>query len=94
MNIIQNLANFLGKSLTEQEIQSIISFSSFDNMKNYINFKPYIDLELFDKSINFFRKGKIGDWKNHFTQELSEKMDRVIQEKLKYENSDRFIYEA
>ena len=41
---------------------------------------------------SFFRKGKTGDWKNHFGAELNERIDRWIEANL--EGSDlKFIIE-
>ncbi|KAI3501086.1 hypothetical protein L1887_28944 [Cichorium endivia] len=31
----------------------------------------------------FFRKGKIGDWQNYMTEEMKERIDGIIHEKLK-----------
>ncbi|KAF5761411.1 putative flavonol 3-sulfotransferase [Helianthus annuus] len=30
----------------------------------------------------YFRKGKVGDLENHFTDEMNEKIDKLIDEKL------------
>ncbi|KAM0048308.1 putative flavonol 3-sulfotransferase [Helianthus debilis subsp. tardiflorus] len=32
----------------------------------------------------YFRKGKVGDWENHFTDEMNEKIDKLINEKLSH----------
>ncbi|MQM01624.1 hypothetical protein Taro_034385 [Colocasia esculenta] len=31
----------------------------------------------------FFRKGEVGDWTNHLTPEMAEKLDRITKEKLR-----------
>jgi hypothetical protein len=31
----------------------------------------------------FFRKGKVGDWANHMSEEMGQKLDSIIEEKLK-----------
>jgi hypothetical protein len=40
-------------------------------------------LQIATEETKFFRKGKIGDWVNHLTQEQSEKIDKVIEANLK-----------
>ena len=34
----------------------------------------------------FYRKGKIGDWKNYLTEEMSKTIDKLVKEKLTYVN--------
>jgi hypothetical protein len=36
----------------------------------------------FEKDFSFFRKGQAGDWKNYFTQEMSEKYDEKTRREL------------
>ena len=31
----------------------------------------------------YFRKGKVGDWQNHMSEEMGRKLDRIVKEKLK-----------
>ena len=44
------------------------------------------------KDLSFFRKGQIGDWKNHFTDEMSKKMDEVVAANLKYKKPFKYDY--
>ncbi|XP_072992036.1 cytosolic sulfotransferase 13-like [Typha latifolia] len=34
------------------------------------------------EKVMFFRKGRVGDWKNYMSPEMAEKIDRVMKEKL------------
>jgi hydroxyjasmonate sulfotransferase len=34
-----------------------------------------------DNSV-FYRKGEVGDWVNHMSREMGEKLDRIVQQKL------------
>lgn len=36
------------------------------------------------KELKIFRKGKVGDWKNYFTDEMSKRLDEVVAANLKY----------
>lgn len=31
----------------------------------------------------FFRKGVVGDWENHLSPEMTKRLDRIVEEKLK-----------
>ncbi|CAN7938712.1 unnamed protein product, partial [Ixodes hexagonus] len=68
-------------------LQKIVEMTSFENMRN----KALTSMEVYRRvdsnghvkpvKGNFFRKGTIGDWKNHFTAEQTERMKRRIAEK-------------
>ncbi|KFP81802.1 Sulfotransferase 6B1, partial [Acanthisitta chloris] len=85
---VKNIAAFIGFSLTEEELQLVIDRSSFQSMKkNSENTHGALGKVL-------FRKGGVSDWKNLFTEEQNEKMDKAFEElvggtklatKLKYE---------
>lgn len=78
---IEKLAKFLGKNLTDFQIDIIVKASSFDSMKN----NPMANRKVntaYREDGNFIRKGKIGDWLNYFDLELSIKFDEVIEKHL------------
>uniref|UniRef100_A0A8C4PZJ6 Sulfotransferase n=1 Tax=Eptatretus burgeri TaxID=7764 RepID=A0A8C4PZJ6_EPTBU len=79
--VVRRMCTFLGKTLTEVQIESVVKHSSFTAMKNnpMTNFSKAE--KLFEDNIKFFRKGKVGDWKNHFTVAQSEWFDAVYQER-------------
>ena len=78
------MAKYFGKTdLSDEQIDQIIDFCSIEKLKK----NPSTDTKL--KSFNgkefmFYRKGKIGDWKNHLTDEMSKEIDKLVEEKLKY----------
>lgn len=81
---VQQLAQFLQKPIGEQMLNKIVHNCSFDQMKNNKNVnRANIPLSAFiDQSeVKFMRKGIIGDWKNFFSQEESERMDKLFAEK-------------
>ncbi|XP_076811758.1 sulfotransferase 1C2-like [Clavelina lepadiformis] len=62
------------KKRSDEEINQIAEATSFENMK-----KKGVQLL---SNVNFFRKGQIADWKNHFTVAQSELIDEKFNEKL------------
>ncbi|XP_051913519.1 cytosolic sulfotransferase 3-like [Hippocampus zosterae] len=72
---MDKLCSFLGMSPSAEEKESVMDAVKFDNMKdnkltNFTN-APLMNL----KVSPFMRKGKVGDWKNHFTVAQNEQCD-------------------
>ena len=71
------MAHFLEKPLTEDAINNIIRLSSFTYMREfwaqYVDSDPYGNIAISPH----LRKGTVGDWKNHFTQEQSDYVDQL-----------------
>ncbi|XP_076597650.1 cytosolic sulfotransferase 1-like [Chaetodon auriga] len=80
---IDKLCSFLGLSPSVEEKKQITGGVQFDNMKkndmaNYSTF-PVMDFKISP----FMRKGKVGDWKNHFTVAQNEEFDEDYKKKMK-----------
>ncbi|XP_010776056.1 sulfotransferase 6B1-like [Notothenia coriiceps] len=73
---IRQISSFFGYTLTEAQVLQISDGSTFSAMKQ--------------SSANshgalgdvIFRKGEVGDWKNHFTPEQSREMDAAFNKQL------------
>ncbi len=75
---IRTVAEFLGKSLTEEHVGKIEKHTRFESMKanDSVCPAPMAPREA------FFRKGEVGDWKNYFSQAQSEYVDKLVNERL------------
>ncbi|XP_054992500.1 amine sulfotransferase-like isoform X1 [Sorex araneus] len=83
---VQNLCDFLGKELSEDDVDAVVRQATFKNMKSdsRANYNSILKNEVGTKSDgHFLRKGTIGDWKNHFTVAQSERFDMIFQRKMK-----------
>ncbi|XP_007896622.2 sulfotransferase 6B1-like [Callorhinchus milii] len=73
---VKKMAMHFGFSLTEEQIKKIAGRGTFKSMSENSQITHYS----FGKCI--FRKGEVGDWKNHFTKEQSQEMDSKFEECL------------
>ncbi|XP_071780716.1 cytosolic sulfotransferase 3-like [Centroberyx gerrardi] len=80
---IDSLCSFLGLSPSAEEKERVRGGVQFDNMKKD-NMANYSTVGVMDFKISpFMRKGKVGDWKNHFTVAQSEQFDEDYKNKMK-----------
>ncbi|XP_043204340.1 sulfotransferase 1A1-like [Amphibalanus amphitrite] len=83
---IRKVAKFFGKDFSEEQVDKLAEHLHIDNFKKnpFVNFESLNKLGLtYPDRGSFVRKGKTGDWKNHFTPEMNEKFDKWMEEKLK-----------
>uniref|UniRef100_A0A8C4QAU7 Sulfotransferase n=1 Tax=Eptatretus burgeri TaxID=7764 RepID=A0A8C4QAU7_EPTBU len=85
IGISRHEAEPLGLSLSHRRHVAITNHCTFSSMKDsqMVNY-TLVPNQLMDHSTGkFMRKGKVGDWKNHFTVAQSEEFDRVYNQKMK-----------
>ncbi|XP_048188481.1 sulfotransferase 1A1-like isoform X2 [Perognathus longimembris pacificus] len=81
---IRKILEFVGRSLPEKTIDSIIQHTTFKEMKknpmaNYTTVPP----DFMDHNVSaFMRKGTTGDWKNTFTVAQNERFDAHYADKM------------
>ena len=74
----RRVAKFLGKELTEEQIQFIVGRADFDAMK-----KQRMAVDKREKEgTGQLRKGIIGDWRSHFSEEQAQYVDKLTAKKL------------
>ncbi|XP_021399890.1 sulfotransferase 6B1-like [Lonchura striata] len=73
---VKNIATFFGIPLTEEELQLVLERSSFQSMKKNSD-KTHGPI-----ANALFRKGGVSDWKNLFSEDQSEKMDKAFEEHI------------
>uniref|UniRef100_A0A3P9LFY0 Sulfotransferase n=1 Tax=Oryzias latipes TaxID=8090 RepID=A0A3P9LFY0_ORYLA len=79
---IAKLCSFLGLTPSTEEVERLSSSVQFDNMKKD-KMANYSTLPVMDQKISpFMRKGKVGDWKNHFTVAQNEAFDEDYKKKM------------
>ncbi|KFK43385.1 hypothetical protein AALP_AA1G119200 [Arabis alpina] len=84
---IKRLAEFLGCPFSEQEegsggVDKILELCSLRNLTSLeINKSGKTSNKVCNSS--FFRKGEVGDWKNHLIPEMENKIDNIVEEKFK-----------
>lgn len=73
---VQQISQFFSFDLSEEQVQAIAQESTFDAMKDTSkdSHGPLANV--------FFRKGVVGDWKNHFSEAQSEAMDAEFEKRL------------
>ncbi|XP_066170521.1 sulfotransferase 6B1-like [Sylvia atricapilla] len=73
---VKTIATFFGIPLTEEQLQLVVDRCSFQSMKKNSEktHGEFVDV--------LFRKGCVGDWKNLFTEDQNEKMDKAFEEHI------------
>ncbi|KAI4968494.1 hypothetical protein ZWY2020_045824 [Hordeum vulgare] len=90
VDVVRKLAKFLGVPLTKEEessgvAQEVVRLCSFEKLTslevNQVGGVRHGDSLFMNNSV-FYRKGEVGDWANHMSQEMGDKLDAIVQHKL------------
>jgi len=85
---LRKLSKFLGKDQDDEYLQRVIEATKIDNMRSV---KVKADGNKMGSAM--YRKGKVGDWKNHFTVTQSEWYDHIIRTRMGTCKMFNFKYE-
>ncbi|XP_067007720.2 luciferin sulfotransferase [Anabrus simplex] len=87
-SVIRKTADFLGKTLNDEQVETLADHLSFQNMKNNkaVNYEAVVEINkahnLIDADGAFMRSGKVGEWKAVMTPELSDLFDHWTEKNL------------
>ena len=79
---VRKVAKFLGKDFTDEQIEQSVEFLSFKKMKERGALDGMQRMVKEESDGHFMRKGESGDWKNYFTDEMTERMNEAIAKHL------------
>lgn len=81
---IEKVSSFLQCPLVDNEVNNCVEHCSFSNMKDnkMVNYTLVAEEIMDHKKGSFMRKGKIGDWKNMFTEEQNQYFEDVFKSKM------------
>ncbi|XBI46008.1 hypothetical protein VPH35_110350 [Triticum aestivum] len=82
---VKKLAEFMGCAFSAEEeaagvVQAIVELCSFRSLKNMEVNKSGSQGPAAHES--FFRKGVVGDWSNHMTPTMAERLDKIVEDAL------------
>ena len=83
---LKNLAAFIGCAFSEEEeeagvVHKIVELCSLENLES-LDVNKNGSTVLGTKNDTFFRKGCVGDWRNHMTPEMAARLDKIVEEAL------------
>ncbi|XP_019641558.1 PREDICTED: bile salt sulfotransferase-like isoform X2 [Branchiostoma belcheri] len=71
---VKTVAAFLGKELTDEDLTRVLTSCSFESMRKRFAESTWRK--------DMVRKGVVGDWKNHFSAEESDKFDEKYRKRM------------
>ncbi|MBA0707185.1 hypothetical protein Golax_019257 [Gossypium laxum] len=88
LGCVRKVAEFLGVPFSPEEenkktVEEIVKLCSFESLSNLdVNKSVAKRSERPVSNSDFFRKGEVGDWVNHLSPEMVEKMNQITEQKL------------
>ncbi|XP_070546423.1 amine sulfotransferase-like [Ptychodera flava] len=95
-SVLTDIALFLGQPKSEEELRNAAKCCTFDAMSQGVDFYRTYSASgvkgYFSSTGRHARKGRVGDWKEHFTVAQNEHFDQQITEKAKQDGLE-FVFE-
>jgi hypothetical protein len=82
---VKRLGSFLGSDLTDKQVNNLVEFCSMKNMSQSPAFSYLKSPRVYDSTFSFFRKARVGDWREYFDEAMSNKVDQALRQHLKYQ---------
>ena len=85
--LVRKLAEFYGCPFTREEekvgiVKSVLDLCSFESLSNLeVNKEGHLPTGEMKQA--YFRKGEVGDWKNHLSARRAEQLDMITKHKFK-----------
>lgn len=80
---VKKVGEFVGKGvLSDGEVEEVITRTSFDRLRNLEVNKSGVVFDLQVSNSLYFRRGVVGDWKNHFSDDMNLELEDVARAKL------------
>ncbi|XP_050663951.1 sulfotransferase 1C4-like [Leptidea sinapis] len=82
---LRRMANFFGKTFTNEQIEKLAEHLRFDNFKDNDSVnqqKTMTELGVCNEQSRFIRKGKIGEWRHHFNEQQKQEVEEWMRENL------------
>ncbi|GFP81454.1 cytosolic sulfotransferase 15 [Phtheirospermum japonicum] len=83
---VKKIAGFMGCPFSEEEkkrgvIEEIARLCSFESLKN-LEVNKTGSFQGAAKNSSFFRKGEVGDWRNHLSDVMAERFKKIMESKF------------
>jgi hypothetical protein len=81
--VIRKIGTFLEKPLSDAEVELLVLHTSFKRMAENpsVNYSHWDEFGIRNKGeAQFMRKGKVGDWRNYFSEKSNKDFDEWIRE--------------
>ena len=78
---LRKLSRFLGKEYNDEFLEEIAKRTNLAYVKKHKDLGMHN--VMMKKGSGLYRKGVIGDWKNHFTEEQAKRFDAIIESRMK-----------